>query len=181
MPSANFSGGAYAGVTYHDNNIYLVSHQEFFPASTLTLRAGYGLNIFTIPVHSLQNGGYEATTVGLGRQVFKNENYSYQNPSLGVDTQKNVVIQFIRLPRDKHSAEKPQIRVKVKFHAESQWRDSQLIKEWTVAHNDKKLVDYSWIVKDPFRLEYFWHAHRFRTGSKDMWVGRIDLNSQPEP
>ncbi|HEX5703237.1 MAG TPA: hypothetical protein VFX97_08580 [Pyrinomonadaceae bacterium] len=145
------------------------------------MRKGYGLNVFRIPVHPLNNGGYEATTVGLHRDVFQHENYSYLHPSIAVDLFKNLAIQFIRVPRHKDSVEKPQIRTKVKFSQDTAWRDSQVAKEWTVAFNDDQKFDYSWIVRDPFNIAHFWHAHRLRTGTKGMWVGRIDLNSQPAP
>lgn len=180
VAGANFTGGYYAGVTYFKDQIYMVSHQLFFESSSL-FRKGYGLNVFRIPVHSLNSGGYEPTTVGLERQVFKHENYSYLFPSIAVDVFRNLAIQFVRIPRDKHASEKPQIRTKVKFSQDTDWRDSQLVKEWTVEHDGSKLVHYSWIVKDPFNIAHFWHAHRLTTGTKGMWVGRIDLNAVPAP
>jgi hypothetical protein len=175
VPGARFSGGAFAGITYFDENIYTVSYQKF-ATETFLHRHGYGLNFFRIPVIAKTNGHHEATVVGLEHNVFKDADYSFSHPSLAMDLFKNVVIQFIRIPRDKNSSEKPQLRYKIKFAGNPDWNRSKLVQEWTsFPATNKKLVDYSWITKDPFELAHFWHAHAHAVPGKAMWVGRINL------
>lgn len=179
--NASFAGGAYAGITYFDNSIYTVSYQSFYNVSS-SKRQGYGLNIFKIPVFEKSNGQYEASDKpgdGFQHFIFKNENYSYMDPSLAVDAFKNIAIQFIRIPRSKTASEKPQIRYKVKFSQEAEWRASKLVKEWEVAdEGEKKLVDYSWIVKDPYSISHFWQAHKYKSvGGGATWLNKIDLSS----
>lgn len=175
VPGAKFSGGAFAGITYYDENIYTVSFQNF-AAETMLHRKGYGLNFFRIPVIAKSNGHHEATVVGLEHNVFKDTDYSFTDPSLAIDSLKNIVIQFIRIPRDKNSSEKPQLRYKIKFEGKPDWNRSKLVQEWTSSTaGNKKQVDYSWITKDPFKATQFWHAHKYRAPGKSMWVGRISL------
>jgi hypothetical protein len=182
VDGAGFEGGAFAGITYFDNCIYMTSYQSFYP-STATKRVGFGLNIFRIPVLSKSTGGYEVSSKasdGFQHFVFKNENYSYMDPSIAVDGFKNIVIQFVRLPRNKNATEKPQIRAKVKFSQEADFRASVLLKEWGVDEpGDDRLVHYSWVVKDPFHLSHFWMAHKYKSAAGGgTWLSRLDLNSQ---
>lgn len=177
VPGARFTGGAFAGITYFDESIYTVSFQTF-EAETFLHRKGYGLNFFRIPVIAKTNGHHEATVVGLEHEVFKDFDYSFSDPSLAIDPLKNIVIQFIRIPRDKKSAEKPQLRYKIKFAGKPEWNRSKLVQEWTSSTTgDKKQVDYSWITKDPFEFSHFWHAHKYVAPGKAMWVGRISLSN----
>ena len=177
VAGARFSGGAFAGITYFDENIYTVSFQNF-AAETMLHRKGYGLNFFRIPVIAKTNGQHEATVVGLEHNVFKDADYSFSDPSLAIDSLKNIVVQFIRIPRDKNSAEKPQLRYKIKFAGNPEWNRSRLVQEWTssTAGNERQ-VHYSWITQDPFKFAHFWHAHKHATSDKAMWVGRISLSN----
>jgi len=99
--------------------------------------------------------------------------------SIAVDFIKNIAIQFVRVPRSLSSSEKPQIRYKVKFSHQAEWKDSRLSKRWgdSVA-GDERLVHFSWVAKDPFKIQDFWHAHIFKNaGDEGTWVGRVNLGN----
>lgn len=179
IDEADFSGGAFAGVTYYDGMLYTVSYQNFDTA-TNTKRDGFGLNVFQIPIINKTTGEYEVSqkaSDGFQHSVFKSNDYSYLDPALAVDAFKNIVIQFIRIPRSKSSVDKPQIRFKVKFSNKSEWENSVLVKKWDIdEEGNDRLVHYSWVTKDPFSLSQFWQAHIFKANGKTgTWIGRIDL------
>jgi|GEM_PF-6840682 len=179
IADAEFTGGAFAGATYYDNMLYTVSYQKMYPASG-TKRIGYGLNVFQIPVVEQASGGYKAwknISQGFKHSIFKSESHSFRNPSIAVDLLHNIVIQFVRIPRDSTSSEFPNIRYKVKLSHRPDWEYSQLAKSWDARHNEtKKLVDFSWVAKDPFKLTHFWQSHIYKANGKTgTWVTQIDL------
>ncbi len=179
IDGAGFGGGAFAGATFYSNMLYMVSYQQFHEA-TSTKRPGYGMNVFQIPVIKKTNGDYQASksvSEGFQHSVFEHADYSYMDSSIAVDFLKNIVIQFVRLPRSLSSSEKPQIRYKVKFSHQPDWKDSRLSKQWgdSTAGNER-LVHFSWVAKDPFKLQHYWHAHIFKSASDEgTWVGRVNL------
>ena len=181
IADAAFTGGAFAGATYYDNMLYTVSYQGMYPASG-TKRKGYGLNVFQIPVVEQTNGGYKASkniSQGFKHSIFKSESHSFRNPSIAVDLLHNIVIQFVRIPRDSTSSEFPNIRYKVKLSHRADWEYSELAKNWDAPHPEaKKLVDFSWVAKDPYKLTHFWQAHIYKAnGTTGTWITRIDLGT----
>jgi hypothetical protein len=91
-------------------------------------------------------------------------------------------MQFVRVARGKRSGEKPQIRYKVKFVQDADWRSSLLSKEWGIQEDADyveekgKLTDYSYIVKDPYNITTFYLAHKVQaTGTSGVYIGKVDL------
>lgn len=180
VENRSFDGGAAAGITYHNGFIYYSSFQKVFEA-TSTKRAGFGMNILKIPVIKRNNGSYEitsSTAAGFKHYEFRNEDYSYLDVSIAVDVFHNVAINFIRLPRSLSSSALPQIRCKVKFNQEDNWRASRLIKEWgNASDGGKRHVHYSWIIKDPYSINQFWMAQAFKNNNREgTWVDFFSLS-----
>lgn len=175
----SFDGGAAAGITYYNGFIYYSSFQKFYDA-TSTKRTGFGLNILKIPAIKKSNGTYEVTkntAAGFKHYEFKDENYSYLDVSIAVDAFHNMAINFIRLPRSKNSSEFPQVRCKVKFSHEENWRASRLIKQWgNTSDGNERHVHYSWITKDPYSINKFWLAQYYKNNNQaGTWIDDISL------
>lgn len=186
VSGADFVNGGNMGLVYHSKAIYFVTHQKFEDA-TNSKKAGYGINYYKIPVIHKSNNTYEVSQnadQGFVHQVFSSDNYSYLNPSIAVDAFKNLAMQFVRVGRSKTSGEKPQIRYKVKFVQDADWRSSILSKEWGIEEDADyveekgKLTDYSYIVKDPYKISVFYLAHKISaTGTSGVYIGKVDLAS----
>ena len=183
-PGATFSGGASAGIVFYDKFIYTVSHQHYYDAGT-SKKDGNVLNFVRIRVFAKSNGEYEVSDKpadGFEFKVFENTEYSFTDASIAIDAFHNVAIQFLRMPRNKNATEMTQVRYKVRFYPQTEWRKSILVKEWKGVEDTAQLrkynrqVDYSWMVKDPYMIGVFWFANRVdEVNQQGMILGRINL------
>ncbi|MCX6320104.1 MAG: hypothetical protein NTW29_22685 [Bacteroidetes bacterium] len=168
----DFTDGGYGGIVYSGKAIHFATHQRW-ESSSGTRQSGFAIHYFKIPVIGLNNGSYELSGAGLEHEVFDHAEFSYLNPSVAVDALQNVVMQFIRVPRSKNTTALPQVRYKVKFYQQAEWKSSILLKQWsqrediTYLEDKGKLMDYSWVAKDPFKLSVFWIANRVWTPGGD--------------
>ena len=178
FPSAKFEHGL-SGVVHHKDAIWLATSEQVYSA-TGTLSKGRALNVFKIPVVRGSQGKYSiaiAPPYAFPHEHYANPDYSFDKPAVAVNTLGDLMVSFLRYPRDANTSRKSQIRVKPYFHGESEPRGSALVKESGTAGNKKMTIHYSWIAGDPFDHRFFWVAHMFldTKGEREMHLERVDI------
>jgi hypothetical protein len=170
-----------SGIIYSDGKIWVVSNQVAYGASN-NKNAGYGLNVFKIPVKQGNNGNKIVSMLpmdGFWHSFYSHPDYSYEKPAIAVNIFKDMAISFIRYPVAKNSNEKSEVRYKAFFHGEVEPRGSVLVKESERSETGKLKIDYSWLTHDPYETMHFWVAHSFLNANnqQNMVVKKIDLQS----
>jgi len=99
-------------------------------------------------------------------------------PAVAVNRLNDVVISFLRYPAAINTTKRSQIRYKVLFHDETEFRSSGLAKESEVPGNETLDIDYSWVTQDPFHLNDYWIANSFRNkdGGRSTHVAKVSLS-----